>query len=103
MGKELGGKRTNVCGDSCEDDLAFACSSHGFSEFSIVPGVDFTVALNVGRIGGQLEDLLGKGTVGALLSAGGQNNWQIEEFGNCSVGDDVVSEFGRIIVPSLDH
>lgn len=95
-------RRTNVCGDACEDDLAFVCSSHGSSEVRIIPGVDFTVALDVGRIGGQLDDFLREGTVGALLGTGGQDNWQIEEFGNRSVSDDVVSELCRIVVSSLD-
>lgn len=94
-------RRTNVCGNACEDNLTFACSSYGVSELSIVPGVDFTVALDVGRMGGQLEDFFRKGTVGALLGTSGQDNWQIEEFGNRGVGDDVVSELCGIIVPSL--
>lgn len=95
-------RRTNVGGDACEDDLAFVCSSHSSSKVGIVPGIDFTVALDVGRIGGQLKDFLREGTVGALLGTGGQDDWQIEEFGNRSVGNDVVSELGWIVVPSLE-
>lgn len=82
--------------------MAFACSSYCFSEFGIVPGVDFAVALYVGCISGQLEDFFRKGTVGALLGTSGQDNWQIEEFGNRGMGDDIVSEFGWIIISSLD-
>ena len=102
MGRSSRG-RTNVGGDACEDHLAFACSSYGFSELLIIPGVDFTVALDVGRMGGQLEDFFRKGTIGALLGTGGQDNWQIEEFGNRSVGDDIVPELCGIIVPSLNE
>lgn len=82
--------------------MAFARGSYRVSELGVVPGVDFPVALDVGRIWGQLEDFLGKGTVGALLGTGGQDNRQIEEFGNRRVRDDVVSEFGGTIVPNLD-
>lgn len=81
--------------------MAFARGSYRGSEVCIVPRVDFAVALDVGRIGRQLEDFLGEGTVGTLLGTGGQDNWQIEEFGNRSVGNDVVSKLGWAIIPSL--
>lgn len=97
-----GGKRTNIGGDAGQDHLAFARGSYRGSEVRIVPRVDFAVTLDVGRIGRQLEDFLGKGTVRACLGTRGQDNWQVEQFGNRGVGDDVVSELGWVIVPSLD-
>ena len=100
-GKKAQRERTNVGRDACEDDLAFARGSDRVSELGVVPGVDFPVALDVGRIWGQLEDFLGKGSVGALLGTGGQDDRQIEEFGNRRVRDDVLSEFGGIIVAHL--
>lgn len=93
--------RTDVRGDAGEDDLAFVRCDDGGSEVGVVPGVDFAVALDEWSVGIQVQDLLGERAVGSRLGAGGQDNWDVECFGDGGVGDHVVAENGRVVIADL--
>lgn len=102
-GEEGGsGERTNVGCDACKNDLAFTRGLNGISELGIVPGVDFAVAFDVGGIGVELDNFLGEGAVGTSFGTGGEDNWEVEELGNGSVRDDVVSKFRGGVVTDLN-
>lgn len=54
---------THVCSDTCDDHLLLSGSLHGSLEIGIVPGINFTVALDKGGIGVQSNNLGRKGTI----------------------------------------
>lgn len=93
--------RTNVCGDACKNDLAFAGYFDCLPELGVIPSIDFTISFDVRGIGIKFGYLLGKGTIGSLLSASGKDNWNVEELSNSRVGNEVISKLGRSKVPDL--
>lgn len=64
------GLLTNVGHDSGDDDLRLVGGFDGGAEVGVVPGVDLALALDKGRLGIHVEDLLGERAVGALRRAG---------------------------------
>ena len=95
------GKRTNVGGDPGQDDLALARVTNSLSEFGVIPSIDLAVPSDHWRLRMHFRDLLGQRPVWARLSAGRQNDGKVEKLGNGGVGDDIVSELGRFIIPDL--
>ena len=66
MGKyecRFGQKLTNVGRYACHDDLLLAGGLNGGTEIGIVPGIDFALALDEGRVGVHFQDLFGEGPV----------------------------------------
>lgn len=45
-----GGKLTDVGHDARHDDLRLVCGADGVAELSVVPGVDFALALDERRV-----------------------------------------------------
>lgn len=91
-------KLTDVGRDASQDDLLLAGSLDSVAEFLVVPGVDFTLALDESSIGVRLEDLLGQGTVGALLGRGSHDGGDVEQIANLGMGHHVVAVQGRVPV-----
>lgn len=97
------GAQTNVCRDACKNDLAFACCLDCLPELGIIPSIDFTISSDIRGTGIKFGYLLGKGTIGPLLSASGKDNWNFEELCDSRVGNDVISKLRRIEVPDLSN
>lgn len=97
------GAQTNVCGDACKNDLAFASCFDCLSELGIIPSIDFTISFDKRGIGIKLGYLLGKGTIGPLLGASGEDNRDFEKLSNSRMGNEVISELRRSKVPDLSN
>lgn len=72
-------------------------------ELGVIPSIDFTISSDERGIGIEFGYLLGKGTIGPLLSASGKDNWNVEELSNSRVGNEVISKFRRSKVPDLSN
>lgn len=73
------------------------------SELGIIPSIDFTISFDVRGIGIKFGYLLGKRTIGPLLSASGKDNWNVEELSNSRVGNEIISKLRRSKVPDLSN
>ncbi len=95
------GRRTNVSGNSGQDDLALSRVTNSLSEVRIIPSIDLTVPSDYWGVRVHFGDFLRQRSVRACLSACGEHNRNVKELGHGGVGDDVIPEFGRFKVPDL--
>jgi len=92
------GTRTDVRGNTAEDNLCFARGFDGGAKLGVVPGVDFALALDERGVGIHLDDLRRDLSVGTRVCRGGHNDGQIKELADGGVGNDVLPEEGRVKV-----
>ena len=92
---------TDVCGDPSKDDLTLILSSYSCLEVRVIPCIDFSVSPDKWSIGIHGRDLFWQESIGASFSAGSKDNWDVEELRGCSMGDDVVLEYSRVVIADL--
>ena len=95
--------RTNVGSDAGQDNLALARRRDSGAEVGVVPCIDLAVAADQRRVGIHAGDFLREQAVRAGLRARGQDDGDVEGFGDGGVRDHVVAEDRGVVVSYLDR